>query len=60
MAQFAEALKAQLAAGAAKIPEQPERAAAPVAAKPISGLSLLLRAIWASLLRTLTGRVPHG
>ena len=62
MAQFAEALKAQLAAGANEVsqPQTPDAATAPAAVKPISGMALLLRAVWNSLVKSLTGRVPRA
>lgn len=62
MAQFAEALKAQLAAqgGEALQTQTPGTATTPVAVKPISGMALLLRAIWNSLVKSLTGRAPRS
>jgi carbon monoxide dehydrogenase subunit G len=55
MAQFAEALKAQLAAQ----PEVPVTEPAQAAVKPISGLSLLLGSTWNWLVNTLTRRAPR-
>jgi carbon monoxide dehydrogenase subunit G len=67
MNQFAANLKAQVAregaaaampATATAVPEPPA-SASPPPAKPISGLSLIAKVIWASILRLFTGR-KHG
>jgi carbon monoxide dehydrogenase subunit G len=69
MNQFAANLKAQIARDGASIDAPPlspastvdqaaapPRAAAPSAAKPISGFSLMAKVIWASIKRLFTGR----
>jgi len=58
MAQFAEALKGQLAAHVDARGHTEPAQPVPVAAKPISGLSLLARSTWNWLVRSLTGRAP--
>lgn len=62
MTQFADSLKAQLAsrAGGAMVDEGRETPPAPAAAKPISGFPLLMRVIWASIVRMLPGRPPRS